>query len=159
MGARLEDYTALAPPNSFIHVDQFSGPAELAAHLHLLGRDHDSYNAHLAWVDQGSIADTKATYSYCNRLLAGRVGSVSLWQRSAELLSVAVKVLSSCCAGFVDCCITPSPRPPSQTWTSGGTPPRPAPPGPGHTHTIPVNILTAAQHINVDYGTARHCKY
>ena len=63
MGARLEDYTALAPPNSFIHVDQFPGPAELAAHLHLLGRDHDSYNAHLAWVDRGNIADTKATFT------------------------------------------------------------------------------------------------
>ena len=76
MGARMEDYTALAPPNSFIHVDRFPGPAELAAHLQLLGRDHDSYNAHLAWVDRGNIADTKATYFYCSRLLAGRVRSV-----------------------------------------------------------------------------------
>ena len=44
MGARLEDYTALAPPNSFIHVDQFSGPAQLARFLHKLDQDEELYN-------------------------------------------------------------------------------------------------------------------
>ena len=28
MGARVEDYEAVAPPNSFLHVDSFSGPED-----------------------------------------------------------------------------------------------------------------------------------
>lgn len=30
MGARKEDYEKVAPPNSFIHVDDFESPKELA---------------------------------------------------------------------------------------------------------------------------------
>ena len=44
MGARLEDYEEAAPHKSFLHVDQFSGPRQLAKFLHKLDRDEDLYN-------------------------------------------------------------------------------------------------------------------
>ena len=44
MGARLEDYEEAAPRKSFLHVDQFSGPEELAKFLHKLDQDDSLYN-------------------------------------------------------------------------------------------------------------------
>ena len=44
MGARQEEYEAVAPFNSFIHVDQFKGPKELAMYLLELDKDDEKYN-------------------------------------------------------------------------------------------------------------------
>ena len=44
MGARLEDYEQVSPYKSFIHVDQFSGPKELAEYLLELDKDDQAYN-------------------------------------------------------------------------------------------------------------------
>jgi glycoprotein 3-alpha-L-fucosyltransferase len=44
MGARLEDYERAAPYKSFIHVDQFAGPQQLAEYLHILDKDDAKYN-------------------------------------------------------------------------------------------------------------------
>ena len=42
MGARLEDYAQVSPHKSFLHVDQFAGPRELAEYL--LELDDEAYN-------------------------------------------------------------------------------------------------------------------
>ena len=47
MGAPLEDYRRVAPPHSFIHVDEFNNPEHLAEYLHLLDEDADLYNRYL----------------------------------------------------------------------------------------------------------------
>ena len=44
MGARPEDYARAAPYKSYIHVDQFSGPRELAQFLLELDKDDQKYN-------------------------------------------------------------------------------------------------------------------
>ena len=44
MGASEEEYRRAAPHNSFIHVDQFEGPQQLAEHLHMLDRNDEKYN-------------------------------------------------------------------------------------------------------------------
>ena len=44
MGARPDEYARLAPEKSFIHVDQFSGPAELAKFLNELDKNDRKYN-------------------------------------------------------------------------------------------------------------------
>ena len=44
MGARPADYEKAAPYKSFIHVDQFKGPKELAEYLIELDRDEQKYN-------------------------------------------------------------------------------------------------------------------
>ena len=44
MGASPEEYTRLAPHHSFLHVDQFKGPRELAEYLIELDGDDEKYN-------------------------------------------------------------------------------------------------------------------
>ena len=44
MGARPEDYARAAPYKSYIHVDQFSGPRDLAEFLLELDKDDQKYN-------------------------------------------------------------------------------------------------------------------
>jgi glycoprotein 3-alpha-L-fucosyltransferase len=44
MGARPEDYEKVSPYKSFLHVDQFSGPKDLAKYLLELDKDDDAYN-------------------------------------------------------------------------------------------------------------------
>lgn len=58
MGARLEDYEAVAPYKSFIHVDQFESPKELAEYLHELDRDELRYNEYFKWKGTGEFINT-----------------------------------------------------------------------------------------------------
>ncbi|CAG5121936.1 unnamed protein product, partial [Candidula unifasciata] len=44
MGAAPEDYERAAPPHSFIHVDDFESPKDLADYLHKLDKNDDLYN-------------------------------------------------------------------------------------------------------------------
>ena len=44
MGARLEEYAQVPPYKSFLHVDQFAGPRELAEYLLELDKDDEAYN-------------------------------------------------------------------------------------------------------------------
>ncbi|XP_035670295.1 alpha-(1,3)-fucosyltransferase 7-like [Branchiostoma floridae] len=43
------DYEQIAPPNSFIHVDDFESPEDLAAYLKRLDKDKELYNQYLKW--------------------------------------------------------------------------------------------------------------
>ena len=49
MGAPRRDYERFAPPNSFIHVDDFSGPQALAKYLKLVGSSEVLYSKYLEW--------------------------------------------------------------------------------------------------------------
>ena len=68
MGARPEDYKALAPPNSFLHVDNFPSPQRLAEHLTFLHENTEEYIKHLAWVGRGHFPDTKFFCRVCGLL-------------------------------------------------------------------------------------------
>ena len=85
MGARVEDYEAVAPPNSFLHVDSFSGPEELAEHLKYLDENPRVYNKHFQvkyfhiihipshvsifqWVDSGKLTDSRFLCRLCSLL-------------------------------------------------------------------------------------------
>ncbi|KAL7058512.1 hypothetical protein AAHC03_016959 [Spirometra sp. Aus1] len=57
MGAPRSSYCALAPPNSFIHVDDFSSPAALADYLHWLDRNDTAYASYFAWQVYGKIVN------------------------------------------------------------------------------------------------------
>ena len=65
MGPSLEDYTSVAPPNSFLHVDQFKGPAHLAKHLKTLDQDDDLYNKFFDWQTRGGWMNTKFFCRLC----------------------------------------------------------------------------------------------
>ena len=68
MGARPEDYKAVAPLNSFLHVDNFAGPQRLAEHLTFLHENKEEYNKHFSWLHQGRLAKTKFFCRVCSLL-------------------------------------------------------------------------------------------
>ena len=49
MGARPQDYERAAPYKSYIHVDDFEGPKELAEFLKKLEENDELYNDYFRW--------------------------------------------------------------------------------------------------------------
>nr|CAH04177.1 alpha3-fucosyltransferase [Tetraodon nigroviridis] len=49
LGPPLKDYQAVAPPRSFIHVDNFTSTRELALHLRQLAADQRRYREYFSW--------------------------------------------------------------------------------------------------------------
>ena len=68
MGPSIQDYEAVAPPKSFIHVDSFETPEDLAKFLHVLDGDDDLYNEYFAWKQLGDFIDTKFFCRVCSML-------------------------------------------------------------------------------------------
>ncbi|XP_030030200.2 glycoprotein 3-alpha-L-fucosyltransferase A [Manduca sexta] len=62
MGARASEYAAVAPHNSYVHVEEFAGAEELAAYLHRLDEDDDLYNSYFKWKGTGEFINT---YFFC----------------------------------------------------------------------------------------------
>jgi glycoprotein 3-alpha-L-fucosyltransferase len=73
MGARPEDYAAVAPPHSYIHVDDFESPRQLAAYLLKLHHDDALYNAYFAWKGSGQFINTKFWCRLCTAVHAARL--------------------------------------------------------------------------------------
>ena len=68
MGARPKDYKKVAPYNSYIHVDDFDGPKELAEYLKVLENDDDLYNNYFRWKGTGEMINTKFWCRVCSLL-------------------------------------------------------------------------------------------
>lgn len=49
MGAPRVDYEAIAPLNSFIHVESSKGPKELAEYLNFVDKNMAEYNSYFKW--------------------------------------------------------------------------------------------------------------
>ncbi len=54
-GATLQNYRDMAPPHSFIHVDEFSNAKKLADYLRYLDSNDTAYASYHAWRDHGAI--------------------------------------------------------------------------------------------------------
>ena len=65
MGAPRRDYERVAPPNSFIHVDDFASPRHLALYLHHLDHNDRLYNDYFRWKGTGSFIDTRFFCRVC----------------------------------------------------------------------------------------------
>jgi len=88
MGARLEDYERSAPKKSFIHVDNFNSPSQLAKYLKKLDENDDLYNEYFQWKDTGEMIDTKFFCRMCSLLhdnkdrgLSGHYSDINEWWR------------------------------------------------------------------------------
>ena len=57
MGAHPEEYKNVAPHRSYIHVDNFESPKELANYLNILDKNDDLYNSYFNWKDTGEFLD------------------------------------------------------------------------------------------------------
>ncbi|XP_029940943.1 alpha-(1,3)-fucosyltransferase 7-like [Salarias fasciatus] len=55
LGPQLSDYQAVAPPNSFIHVDQFPSVRELGKYLQSLAEDKKHYSDYFNWKLKWSV--------------------------------------------------------------------------------------------------------
>ncbi|XP_055905668.1 glycoprotein 3-alpha-L-fucosyltransferase A [Eupeodes corollae] len=62
MGARPEDYEVSSPHRSYIHVDEFASPKELAEYLNILDKDDELYNSYFKWKGTGEFINT---YFWC----------------------------------------------------------------------------------------------
>lgn len=68
MGARPEEYAQSAPKHSYIHVDEFKSPKELAEYLHKLDKDDDLYNSYFKWKGTGEFINTHFFCRLCAML-------------------------------------------------------------------------------------------
>ncbi|XP_042365881.1 alpha-(1,3)-fucosyltransferase 7 isoform X2 [Plectropomus leopardus] len=55
LGPPLDDYKAVAPPNSFIHVDEFASVEDLSKYLQQLAEDKKRYNEYFNWKHQWKV--------------------------------------------------------------------------------------------------------
>ncbi|XP_037068902.1 alpha-(1,3)-fucosyltransferase 7-like [Pollicipes pollicipes] len=68
-GAPRASYAAVAPPDSFVHVDDFAGPRELAAHLRHLARNASALTRLTAWRDSFTVRPVEGWCRLCARML------------------------------------------------------------------------------------------
>ena len=66
MGAHPDDYKRSAPPNSYIHVDEFESPKHLAEYLLKLDQDDDLYSSYFRWKGTGDNINTKFWCRLCS---------------------------------------------------------------------------------------------
>jgi glycoprotein 3-alpha-L-fucosyltransferase len=84
MGAAPEDYAMAAPPNSYIHVDDFESPQHLAAYLRHLDVNDRLYNEYFRWKGTGSFIDTKFWCRLCAILNESKLTGASVWYGDLE---------------------------------------------------------------------------
>lgn len=68
MGAHPDDYKKVAPPKSYIHVDEFDSPRKLAEFMNILDNNDDLYNLYFCWKQTGSFVDTNFACRLCSML-------------------------------------------------------------------------------------------
>ena len=66
MGGRKEDYAAAAPPQSYLHVEDYATPKDLAELLLKLDKDDDLYNNFFRWKNTGEFINTKFWCRLCS---------------------------------------------------------------------------------------------
>lgn len=65
MGAPKEEYLKRAPPNSFIHVNDFESAKHLADYLNLLDHNDQLYYNYFKWKKLGRFVETKFMCRLC----------------------------------------------------------------------------------------------
>jgi len=79
LGAHPDDYKTLAPPGSYIHVDDFNSPKALADYLHFLDKNDTLYNEYFRWKKTGMFISTSSWCRLCALLHANDDGSYVRW--------------------------------------------------------------------------------
>ncbi|UYV75270.1 FUT7 [Cordylochernes scorpioides] len=75
MGAHPEDYKRSSPPHSYIHVDDFQSPKELAAYLKVLDANATRYREYFKWKRTGEFINTYFWCRLCAMLHAPKTKS------------------------------------------------------------------------------------
>ena len=81
MGASKSEYAKVGPPKSFIHVQDFGSPQQLAKYLRDVASSETKYLKYFDWKRQGSIRSSSLWCKLCTRLHAPRH---SIWYENIE---------------------------------------------------------------------------
>lgn len=86
MGARPKDYEKYAPKHSYIHVEEFASPKQLAEYLHKLSQDDQLYNSYFQWRGTGHVEWTPKKYfcHLCAMLHDNSTMSRSKWYANVD---------------------------------------------------------------------------
>ncbi|XP_061171806.1 glycoprotein 3-alpha-L-fucosyltransferase A-like [Saccostrea echinata] len=68
MGAHPDDYKRSAPPNSYLHVEDFESAENLGDYLKFLDANDEKYNEYFKWKGTGDFIDTKFWCRLCAML-------------------------------------------------------------------------------------------
>ncbi|XP_067950550.1 4-galactosyl-N-acetylglucosaminide 3-alpha-L-fucosyltransferase 9-like [Watersipora subatra] len=72
----IEDYEIVAPPNSFIHVKNFTSPAALAEHLRYVAKNDEAFHYYNQWRNEftlvGSYEKRFTTFLVAHKMFAHR---------------------------------------------------------------------------------------
>ena len=71
-GSSIEDYSRVAPPNSFIHVKNFTSPKHLAKHLKYIANNDDAYNYYHQWRNEYTLEKVNVLGEYRLQVLFPR---------------------------------------------------------------------------------------
>ncbi|KAI5722743.1 hypothetical protein M8J76_012938 [Diaphorina citri] len=88
MGASKAAYLRAAPHHSFLHVNDFESPRELARYLHVLDKNDKLYNSYFAWKGTGEFVNTFFWCRLCTMLhdadsgMSGRYPDINRWWKS-----------------------------------------------------------------------------
>lgn len=84
MGAPPDDYEKYAPFRSYIHVEHFKSPKELAEYLHILDNNDDFYNTYFKWKGTGEFlgGGPKTFCRLCALLHDEHATSIGHWYKN-----------------------------------------------------------------------------
>jgi len=90
MGAAPEDYRRVAPHYSFIHVDEYTSPRELADYLHELDNNDAAYNEYFRWKGSGEFINTQFWCRVCAMVhdetkSVATYGDINTWWRGKDV--------------------------------------------------------------------------
>ena len=108
MGALKRVYTEVSPPNSFIHVDDYDSPRDLANYLHMLDQNDNLYNKYFEWMAKYVVVTGPAFLCELCRLLYTRKGITS-WYSDMDIWF-----------NNTDTCVQPSADNPYGSWKIAG---------------------------------------
>ena len=75
-GLERSDYNRIAPPGSYIHVEDFDSPLQLAKHLEFLSKNETAYNQYLWWTDHYRVTSLLEGYESAQCELCDKLNKV-----------------------------------------------------------------------------------
>lgn len=85
-GPTREDYEKVAPPKSFIHVQDFKTMAELSHYLKILDENDDLFNEYFEWKKQGSVEMNLIGNYYISKNIMCPIGEKILSMRRERIV-------------------------------------------------------------------------
>lgn len=80
MGAPSRDYERKLPPNSYIHVEDFQSPKQLATYLQMVSEREQLYKKYFEWKKKYTLIPIREQY-YCRMCAMLHAGGPQIWYK------------------------------------------------------------------------------